>query len=310
MGRAGADDAPDHAHAGARVEAAGQDRGQLGDDLAERVGEVLGQVRARGVAARAAQRDVEVVGGAGDRALAEADAADVEGRVAVQPEDPVDVVEGARARSARARRRASPPRPAGRAAGPGRGSSPCSWTRPSATAAPTRAAVCTSWPQAWVTPSTVLAQGSPVRSGTGSASRSARSATTGPPAPISATRPVRGSSVTRQPACAIRGGDQRGRADLAPRQLGVRVQVAAQRDQLGVDTRRRRRRSRLGGASGLGRWTSATRLPEHRCAAPAVHPGPATWASVSSTCGSVTSLPPGGVFGLSSDGPTRTSTVA
>ena len=44
-------------------------------------------------------------------------------------------------------------------------------------AAPTRPAVCTSWPQAWATPGTVLAHGSLVRSSTGSASRSARSAT-------------------------------------------------------------------------------------------------------------------------------------
>ena len=53
VGGAGADHAPDHADAGARVEPAGQDRGQLGDQLAEGEGEVLGQVRAGGVAAAA-----------------------------------------------------------------------------------------------------------------------------------------------------------------------------------------------------------------------------------------------------------------
>ena len=69
--------------------------GQLGDDLGQRVGQVLGQVRARGVAAGAGQGHVEVVGRAGDRALAQADPADVQGRVAVQAEDPLDTVERA-----------------------------------------------------------------------------------------------------------------------------------------------------------------------------------------------------------------------
>ena len=52
--------------------------------------------------------------------------------------------------------------------------------RPARAPAPTSAAVCTSWPQACATPATVLAHGSSVRSWTGSASRSARSATSGP----------------------------------------------------------------------------------------------------------------------------------
>ena len=86
-GRAGLDHAPHHADAGAGVEAAGEHGRQLGDELAEREGEVLGQVRARGVPALAAEPDVERVGGAGERALAQADRADVDAGVAVQAED-------------------------------------------------------------------------------------------------------------------------------------------------------------------------------------------------------------------------------
>ena len=80
--------------------------------------------------------------------------ADVEGRVAVQAEDPLDAVERAQLDQ---RQRAAghhllggleeQPDPARRAA-------PARATRPSAIAAPTSAVVCTSWPQAWVTPST------------------------------------------------------------------------------------------------------------------------------------------------------------
>jgi len=93
--RAGPDDAPHHADAGAGVQAPRQDRGQLRDDLRERVGQVLGEVRTGRVTAGAAQRHLEVVGGAGDRALAEPHLPDVEARVAVQPEDPVDARERA-----------------------------------------------------------------------------------------------------------------------------------------------------------------------------------------------------------------------
>ncbi len=81
------------------------------------------------------------------------------------------------------------------------GSSPCSCTSASASAAPTRAVVCTSWPQAWATPAVRLAQGSSVTSWTGSASMSARSATIRSLSPRSATKPVSGSRRTRQPAC-------------------------------------------------------------------------------------------------------------
>ena len=71
--------------------------------------------------------------------------------------------------------------------------------------APSRAAACTSWPQACATPVTVLAQGSSVRSSTGSASRSARRATTGPsPDPMSTTSPLRGSGTGLSPASSRR----------------------------------------------------------------------------------------------------------
>ena len=72
--------------------------GQLGDDLAEREGEVLGQVRAAGVAAGAGEPDLDAVGGAGERAHPQPDLADVDAGVAVQREDPLDA------------RRARPPR--------------------------------------------------------------------------------------------------------------------------------------------------------------------------------------------------------
>ena len=133
-------DAPHDADAGARVEAARQDRRQLGDDLAERVGEVLGQVRARGVAAGAGEGHVEVVGRAGDRALAQADLARRRGWGRSAGRRSARRRRGRRARSATAHRPASPPRPAGRAAAPGPASRPCSWARPSAIAAPDQGA--------------------------------------------------------------------------------------------------------------------------------------------------------------------------
>ncbi len=52
--------------------------------------------------------------------------------------------------------------------------------------APTSMAVCASWPQAWHTPGIVDRYGTPFSSSIGSASRSARSATRGPPGPMSA----------------------------------------------------------------------------------------------------------------------------
>ena len=77
---------------------------------------------------------------------------------------------------------------------------PWACTSASARAAPIRAVVCTSCPQACATPGTVLSHGSPVVSCTGSASRSARSATSGPSSPSSARRPESPVRVTDQPA--------------------------------------------------------------------------------------------------------------
>ena len=234
VGRAGLDQAPHHADAGARVEAAGQDRRQLGDQLAEREGEVLGQVRTGGVPALAAELDADRVGGAGERALAQPDLADVEARVAVQAEDAGDAVEGAAARSARARRRASPPRPAGRAAGPDRqlaGGVRRGQGQAGADQGGGVHVVAAGVGDA----AHRLAHGSSVRSSTGSASRSARSATSGPLCPD-----LGDQSAARHPphpeTCLLEpGGDPLGRAHLAPRQLGVGVQVAPEVDQLVVE---------------------------------------------------------------------------
>ena len=97
---------PHHADAGPRVEPAGEHGRQLGDELGQREGEVLGQVRPAGVAAAPGQPDLEAVGGTGDRALAQPDPADVDGRVAVQAEDPARRRRARRGPSAAWRRRA------------------------------------------------------------------------------------------------------------------------------------------------------------------------------------------------------------
>ena len=94
-GGARADHPPHDAHAGAGVEPARQHGRQLGDQLAEGEGEVLGQVGPRGVPALARQQHVERVGSTGERALAQADRAHVQTRVGVQPEDAGDAVDRA-----------------------------------------------------------------------------------------------------------------------------------------------------------------------------------------------------------------------
>src|SRR5699024_113326 len=58
-------------------------RGGLGDDLAQRVHQVAGQVRAGGVPAPGVQGDGDRIGGGGEGAHAGADFADVELRLAV-----------------------------------------------------------------------------------------------------------------------------------------------------------------------------------------------------------------------------------
>ncbi len=80
------------------------------------------------------------------------------------------------------------------------GSSPRVATSARASPAPTSPAVWTSCPQACATPGVVLFHGSEIRSSTGSASRSARSATSGPSVPISARTPPPSGRVIRQPA--------------------------------------------------------------------------------------------------------------
>ena len=186
----------------------------------------------RGVAALAGEQHVEGVGGAGERALPQADGADVEARVGVQAEDPGDPVErpgldrhqgaaghdllgrledqahparhlvgerGERQAGRRAARRRAG-RGHRRARHPGR---------------------C--WPT-----------GRGMRSSTGSASRSARRAITGPgPEPMSTTSPLRGSGAGHEPGLVEALGDHRRRPLLGPRQLGVGVQVAPELDQLG-----------------------------------------------------------------------------
>jgi hypothetical protein len=94
--RAGADDPPHDAGAGAGVEPPAQGGRELGDQHAQRIGEVLGQVRPRGVPAPPGQPDLDVVGRSGDRPDPQPDVPDVERRVAVEPESMGDPFEPAR----------------------------------------------------------------------------------------------------------------------------------------------------------------------------------------------------------------------
>ena len=87
------DRSPGEVHAGAGVHAAGERGGQLGRDRAERVDEVLGEMGAGGVAARAAHLDPHGIGGGGDRAGLQTHVADVDPGVAVQGEDRVDALQ-------------------------------------------------------------------------------------------------------------------------------------------------------------------------------------------------------------------------
>ena len=78
-------------------------------------------------------------------------------------------------------------------------SAPRALASASARPAPTSPAVCTSCPHACATPGTVLRHGSVTRSSTGRASRSARSATSREPLPISAITPPPSRWLTAQP---------------------------------------------------------------------------------------------------------------
>ena len=84
----GVDGAPHHHGAVARIDAARQHAGHAGDQRAERVHQVAGQMRPRGVPARRVQRDLDLVGRRGDRPGPHRDPADRQPRIAVQREDP------------------------------------------------------------------------------------------------------------------------------------------------------------------------------------------------------------------------------
>ena len=91
-----ADPAPDQAEAGPGVDPPGQGRGHLGDDLAEGVDQVRGQVRPGGVTAGPGHAHLDPVAGGGDRAGAHAELARVQPGIAVQGEDPADRGDAAR----------------------------------------------------------------------------------------------------------------------------------------------------------------------------------------------------------------------
>ena len=84
----GVDRTPHHDGAVPRIDAPRQHPGQPGDQRAQRVHQIAGQVRPRGVAARRVQRDLDLVGRRGDRPRRDRDPADLQPRIAVQREDP------------------------------------------------------------------------------------------------------------------------------------------------------------------------------------------------------------------------------
>ena len=187
-----------------------------------------------GVPAAAGQPDLELVGGAGDRAPRGARPGRRRGSGrSAGAKIRSTLVERAERRSAGRRHRASPPRPAGTAAARAPGSSPAACTSASARPAPSSAVVCTSWPQAWATPGTVLLpRGRSVRSSTG-ARRGRRAA---PPAARTSPRSAseaRCAGAGELPAGLLEAvGHQVGGALLVPGELGVGVQVAAQVDEV------------------------------------------------------------------------------
>ena len=83
--------------------------------------------------------------------------------------------------------------------------------------APSSTVVCTSWPQAWQTPSTVDRYGTSLVSGSGSASRSARSATTRSPCADVADHAV---ALGQQPRRQAGHGAARGRSARRSRTRG------------------------------------------------------------------------------------------
>ena len=94
-GNASTDLTPCHQHTRTNVGAAGQHSGNLHSNLAHRVDEVFGQVRAGGVAAVAAQVNLHSIGGASNRTDTGTNLAQVHLRVAVQGERTRNVLEQA-----------------------------------------------------------------------------------------------------------------------------------------------------------------------------------------------------------------------
>ena len=89
-GRTRADPPPHQAEPGPRVDQARQRGGKFGDDLAQCVDQVGGQVRTGGVATGTRQPDHELVTGRGDTAGAQTDLSDQRPRIAMQGEETVD----------------------------------------------------------------------------------------------------------------------------------------------------------------------------------------------------------------------------
>ena len=78
---------PHHHGAVARIDAPGQDPRHAGDQGADPVHQISGQMRSRRVPARRVQGDLELIGGRGDRPGPDRDLADRQPRIAVQRED-------------------------------------------------------------------------------------------------------------------------------------------------------------------------------------------------------------------------------
>ena len=187
------------------------------------------------MAGLALHHDVERVGRrqAGPRVIAEAAHRHV--RAVVEAERHVDALE-------RALRRSSPsPPPIASSAGWNTSRTvpaSCGASSFSTAATPSSVVVWMSWPQACIRPGLVLAKARPVCSSIGSASMSARIASTGPGRPpwIMPTTPVlrdAGLVLDAEPGEFAR--HHAGGAHLLERQFGMGVDVAADRDQPGLD---------------------------------------------------------------------------
>ena len=90
------DRTPDDRDSGARIDPPRQQAGQVGDDPADRVDEVGGEMRTGGVPAGSGEADVELVAGCGDRTGPHADPSGLDPRITVQREDLLDALERAR----------------------------------------------------------------------------------------------------------------------------------------------------------------------------------------------------------------------